>query len=213
MWYAHNMLLISLDFILVPNVVCFSVPFTELHKHAYTVLLLMWYKCVLFTKKVWKFNLLQSLHSIVLPSFVHVSFSISELHQRAYSHCSLLWCKKGIIYQQDIRILMSYPIYLFTKFHASPSIQVRELHKHAWPINLWAEVVFHGFPKSSVDKNVNMPIPCMSPNSIPLPIFICGFTPVVEIRKFNQDEDDVQFGLFQFDTFTIVQMDPFFNQT
>ena len=31
-----------------------------------------------------------------------------------------------------------------------------------------------------------MPIPCASPKFITLPSFICGFTPVSEIREFNQ---------------------------
>ena len=65
--------------------VCVSVPFTELHEHAYTILLLLWYKCVLFT------NLLQGLHSHTPPSFVCVSHFISELHEHV---CSLLWCEK-----------------------------------------------------------------------------------------------------------------------
>ena len=50
---CHNMLFISLDSILVPCVVCVSVPFTELYEHA---LLLLWYECVLFTNKVWEFT-------------------------------------------------------------------------------------------------------------------------------------------------------------
>ena len=77
--------------------VCVSVPFTELHDHAYTILLLLWYECVLLTNKVWEFNLLQGLHSIAQLSFVRVSLSISELHEHAYSYCSLLWCEKGIV--------------------------------------------------------------------------------------------------------------------
>ena len=30
------------------------------------------------------------------------------------------------------------------------------------------------------------PIPCVSPKSISLPSFLCGCTPVIEIREFNQ---------------------------
>ena len=48
------------------------------------------------------------LHSIAQPGFVRVSLSISELHEHAYSHCSLLWCEKGTVYQQVIRVLVSY---------------------------------------------------------------------------------------------------------
>ena len=79
---------------------------TELHEHAYTILLLFWYERVLFLPT--KYENLQGLHSIAQPSFVHVSLSISELHEHAYSHCSLLWCEKGIVYQQVIRVLVSY---------------------------------------------------------------------------------------------------------
>ena len=69
------MLFISIP---VPCVVCVGVPFTKLHEHAYTVLLLLWYERVLFTNQVWEYNiLLQGLHSIALPIFVRVSLSIS----------------------------------------------------------------------------------------------------------------------------------------
>ena len=51
-----------------------------------------------------------------------------------------------------------------------------------------------------------MPIPCASPNSIS---FICGCTPVSEIREFNLKKKNSENGFFQFDTFPIVKMDPF----
>ena len=73
------MLLILLDFILVPNVVCFSVPFTELHKHAYTVLLLMWYECVLFNLSCYKVYILlfyQVLCMSVFPVVNHINVHI-----------------------------------------------------------------------------------------------------------------------------------------
>ena len=92
---------ISLDSMLVPCVVCVSVLFTDLHEHAYTVFLLLCCECVLFTNKVWEFNLLQGLHFIALPSFMYVS-----RYKHEYSHCYLLWCEKGIVYV--IRILVSY---------------------------------------------------------------------------------------------------------
>ena len=77
--------------------VCVSVPFTKLHEHAYTILLLLWwYKCVLSTNKLWELNLLQGMHSIAQLSFVRKSLFISELHEHAYSHCSLLWCEMGV---------------------------------------------------------------------------------------------------------------------
>ena len=43
-----------------------------------------------------------------LQSFMHLSILVSELHKDAYSHCSLLWCEKGIVYQQVIKMLVSY---------------------------------------------------------------------------------------------------------
>ena len=33
---------------------------------------------------------------------------VRELHKDACSHCSLLWCEKGSVYQQVIRMLVSY---------------------------------------------------------------------------------------------------------
>ena len=43
-----------------------------------------------------------------LQSFMHPSILVRELHKDAYSHCSLLWCENGIVYQQVIRMLVSY---------------------------------------------------------------------------------------------------------
>ena len=43
-----------------------------------------------------------------LQSFMHPSVLVRELGKDAYSHCSLLWCEKGIVYQQVIRMLVSY---------------------------------------------------------------------------------------------------------
>ena len=43
-----------------------------------------------------------------LQSFMHPSILVRELHKDAYSHCSSLWCEKGIVYQQVIRMLVSY---------------------------------------------------------------------------------------------------------
>ena len=137
---CHNMLFIS---ILVPCVVCVSVPITGLHEHAYTVLLLLWYEYALFTNKVWKFNLLQGLHSIAPPSFVCVSVSISELHQRAYSRCSLLWCKKVLFTNQlseYIGVISLNPTCLSSFMH--PSIQARELHEHTCPTSMYEPKLF-----------------------------------------------------------------------
>ena len=92
-----------------------------------------------------------------------------------------------------------------------PSILVRELHKLACSI-VWAEVVYCGISKSKVFTN--MRIPCASPKSISLPNFICGCTPVNEIREFNQKTkkkkmNNSEKGFFECDTFSIIQSNPF----
>ena len=71
--------------------------------------------------------------------------------QHACSHCSLLWCENGIVYQQVIRIwcCISSP-YLFTKFHASKYFGKRVTQICMPYCNVWAEVVYCGFPKSKV---------------------------------------------------------------
>ena len=61
-----------------------------------------------------------------------------------------------------------------------------------------------------------MPILCASPNSISLPSFICGRTPVSEICEFNQKKKKMtkrsENGYFEFDTFPIVKTDPFLTK-
>ena len=75
--------------------------------------------------------------------------------------------------------------YLFTKFHASKHFGKRVTQSCMPYCNVWAEVVYCGFPKSKV-FTFNKPIPCVSPKSISPPSLICGCTPVSEIREFNQ---------------------------
>ena len=61
-------------------------------------------KTVLFTNK-----LSERLCHIINPqSFTHQSIQVRELDKHACSHCSLLWCENGIVYQQVIRMLVSY---------------------------------------------------------------------------------------------------------
>ena len=79
--------------------------------------------------------------------------------------------------------------------------------------------------KGDVDTNFTMPIFCPSPNSIMSLSFRCWSIPVSEIREFNRKKkkkkkqkkkkkmNNSKSGYFQFDTFSTVQMDPFFNQT
>ena len=75
--------------------------------------------------------------------------------------------------------------YLFTKFHASNHFGKRVTQTCMPYCNVWAEVVYCGFPKSKVFTKT-VPIPCASPKSISLLSFICGCTLVSEIREFNQ---------------------------
>ena len=84
--------------------------------------------------------------------------------------------------------------------------------------NVWAEVVFFVvFQKGDVYTNFTMPIFCASPNSITSPSFRCWSIPVSEIREFNRKKkrkkmNNSKSGYCRFDTFSTVQMDPFFNQ-
>ena len=56
----------------------------------------------------------------------------------------------------------------------------------------------------------------MSPKSIPLPSFICGCTPVREIREFNQEKKKKKkkkkMNNSEMAFFPIVKKNPFFNQ-
>ena len=86
---------------------------------------------------------------------------------------------------QNIGIVSVFPTCLF---HASKHFGKRVTQTCMPYCNVWAEVVYCGFPKSKVfiKTLIIMPIPCASPKSISPPSFICGRTPVSEIREFNQ---------------------------
>ena len=45
--------------------------------------------------------------STIVPSIVCISLFISELQEHTSSHCSLLWYRKGIVYQQIIKTVVS----------------------------------------------------------------------------------------------------------
>ena len=86
--------------------------------------------------------------------------------------------------------------------------------------NVWAEVVFCGFPKKEIFTHILLyPFFCVSPNSITSLSFRCWSIPVSEIHKFNRKKkkkkkmNNLKSGYFRFDTFPTVQLDPFFNQT
>ena len=82
---------------------------------------------------------------------------------------------------QNVGVVSVYPTCEPSFMH--PSTLVRELHKFACPIVMYGPKLF-----IVVFQKVRcLPkLPCMSPKSIPSPSFICGCTPVSEIRKFNQ---------------------------
>ena len=89
--------------------------------------------------------------------------------------------------------------------------------------NVWAEVVFRGFPKKEMFTQILLClyIFCASPNSITSLSFRCWSISVSEIREFNRKKkekkkkkmNNSKSGYFRFDTLSTVQMDPFFNQT
>ena len=83
---------------------------------------------------------------------------------------------------QNVGVTSVFPTGLPSFMH--PSILVRVTQTCMPYCNVWAEVVYCGF--SGVYQNFNKPIPCVSPKSISPPSFICGCTPVSEIREFNQ---------------------------
>ena len=91
--------------------------------------------------------------------------------------------QKGVVYQCWCRIGIPY---LTTKFQACKHFGKRVTQTCMPYCNVWAEVVIVFYQKVCVYQNFNMPIPCASPKSISPPSFICGCTPVSEIRKFNQ---------------------------
>ena len=78
--------------------------------------------------------------------------------------------------------------YLFTKFHASKHFGKRVTQTCMPYCNVWAEVVYCGFPKSKVfTKTLISLFPvCHQSLYISPRSFICGCTPVSEIREFNQ---------------------------
>ena len=101
-----------------------------------TVLLLLWYECVLFTNKVWE---LIFLNSIALPSFMHISLPITST------------CMFPLFFVAKKRYCLpsSYPNIGVISLNATclssfmhPSTQVRELHKHACLILMYGPKLF-----------------------------------------------------------------------
>ena len=87
---CHNMLLISLDFILVPSVVCFSAPLTELHAQTciYCIAFDVVRMCIVHqeNKFVYKDYILLFYQVSCMSIFPLVSY----INQHPYSHCPLL---------------------------------------------------------------------------------------------------------------------------
>ena len=103
-------------------------------------------------------------------------------------HVVLCVVRKGYSLQTSYRnvgVVSVFPTCLPSFIHLR--ILVRELHKLACPIVMYGPKLFIVvFQKVRCLPKLNMPIPCTSPKSISPPSFICGCTPVSEIRKFNQ---------------------------
>ena len=68
-----------------------------------------------------------------------------------------------------------------------PSLQVRELHKHACPILMYGPKLF--FVVFQTVRCLHKLIPCTSPNSVSLPSFICGCAPVSDIPRIQPEEE------------------------
>ena len=84
---------------------------------------------------------------------------------------------------QNVGVVSVFPTCLPSFMH--PSILVRVTHPCMPYCNVWAEVVYCGFPKSKVfTKTLISLFPACQ--SISPPSFIYGCTPVSEIREFNQ---------------------------
>ena len=179
---------------LVPCVVCVSVPFTELHKCAYTVLFLLSYECVLFTNKVWEL-----LQAIALPSFVHVSLSTSELHINV--HIPIVFCcgAKWILFTNKLSGYWCHIVqpYLLTKFHTSKHSckRVTQTCMSYNYSNVCVEVVFRGYPKSKV----------FTKNKF-------SYVGLLRLVRFNQKKkmNNSESGFYHLDTLPIVRNGPIF---
>ena len=90
--------------------------------------------------------------NLILLLYQVLCVSVFPLHQHAYAYCSLLWCKKSIVFTNKLSEYWCHMIkpYLFTKFHASKHSGKRVTQTRMPYFNVWAEVVYCGFPKSKV---------------------------------------------------------------
>ena len=82
----------------------FGKSYTKMHIH---IVVCCGVKRVLFTNK------LSECWCRIINPYLFTKFHTSKhfgkrVTQHACSHCSLLWCENGIVYQQVIRMLVSY---------------------------------------------------------------------------------------------------------
>ena len=153
-------------------------------------------------------NLLQGLHSLAQPGFVRISLSISELHEHGYSHCSFCGVKRVLFTNKLSEYWCHMKPYLFTKSHISKLSSKRVTQPCMPQCNVWAEVVYCGFPTSKVFTKALI---CLFPVHhqtlyLYIPSFICVCTPVSEIWEFNQKKNkkmnNSENGYFEFDTYS-----------
>ena len=113
-------------------VVRVSVPFTELHEHAYTVLILLWYECVLCTNKV--FYILLLYHVLCMSVFPLVCYI------NVYVLCSGV---KRVLFTNKLSECWCHIIkpYLFTKLHVSKLSDKRVTQ--TCPVLRWLGRVIH----------------------------------------------------------------------
>ena len=102
----ENLICYKICILLLNQVLCMSVfPLVSYMNMHIPIVLCCGAKRVLFT------NRLSEYWCHIIKPYLFTKFHISkhlELHKHACSHCSLLWCEKGIVYQQVIRVLVSY---------------------------------------------------------------------------------------------------------
>ena len=94
---------------------------------------------------------------------------------------------------------------LFIKFRASKH-SGNSVTQTCMPYcNVWAEVIYRGFPKSKVFTNTLICLfpACHQTLYLYIPSFICGCTLVSEIREFKQKKkmNNSENGYFEFDTY------------
>ena len=127
----------------------------ELHKNAYTHCCLLWCENGIVCQQV--IRMLVSYHYVVsliptcLQSFIHPSVLVRELHNM-HVHIVLCCGAKRVLFTNKLSecwCRISIP-YLFTKCHASKHFGKRVTQTCMPYCNVWAEVVYCGFPKSKV---------------------------------------------------------------